>query len=64
MRASDITPDELRAALDRAEYKRRELADIRPANVSQSAKLLTILPHAAEPYRRQIGLGLDGAHRK
>jgi hypothetical protein len=26
------------------------------------AKLLTILPNAAELYRRQIALGLDGAH--
>ena len=58
----DITPDELRAALDRAEYKRRELAYAKPADISESAKLLTILPNAAELYRRQIALGLDGAH--
>jgi site-specific DNA recombinase len=58
----DITPDELQAALDRAEYKRRELAEPRPTHVSESAKLLTILPNAAELYRRQITLGLDGAH--
>jgi len=58
----DITPDELRAALDLAENKRRELADTKPANVSESAKLLTILPNAAELYRPQISLGLDGAH--
>jgi hypothetical protein len=58
----DITPDELRAALDLAEYKRRELADTRPANISEGAKLLSILPNAAELYRRQIALGLDGAH--
>ena len=50
------------AALDRAEYKRRELADARPANINESAKLLTILPNAAELYRRQITLGLDRAH--
>jgi hypothetical protein len=58
----DITPDELQAALDRAEYKRRELAEPRPTHVSESAKLLTILPNAAELYRRQITLGLDRAH--
>jgi molybdenum cofactor biosynthesis enzyme len=58
----DITPDELRAALDRAEYKRRELAHAKPAGISEGAKLLTILPNAAELYRRQIALGLDGAH--
>jgi hypothetical protein len=46
----------------RDEYKRRELADARPPNISESAKLLTILPNAAELYRRQIALGLDGAH--
>src|ERR1700730_5704940 len=34
----------------------------RPTHVSESAKLLTILPNAAELYRRQITLGLDRAH--
>jgi hypothetical protein len=58
----DITSDELRAALDLAEYKRRELAYAKPADVSEGAKLLTLLPNAAELYRRQIALGLDGAH--
>jgi hypothetical protein len=29
---------------------------------SESAKLLTTLPNAAELYRGQIALGLDGAH--
>lgn len=58
----DITPDELRAALDLAERKRRELAHAKPADVSEGAKLLTILPNAAELYRRQIALGLDGSH--
>jgi hypothetical protein len=58
----DITPDELRAALDLAEYKRRELAHAKRADISEGAKLLTMLPNAAELYRRQIALGLDGAH--
>ena len=58
----DITPDELRAALDLAEYKRRELAQAKPTDISEGAKLLTLLPNAAELYRRQIALGLDGAH--
>ncbi len=57
-----ITPDELRAALDLAEYKRRELAHAKPADISEGAKLLTILPNPAELYRCQIALGLDGAH--
>jgi hypothetical protein len=58
----DMTADELRAALDRAEYKRRELANTKSANMSEGSKLLTILPNAAELYRRQIALDLDGAH--
>jgi hypothetical protein len=58
----DITLDELQAALERAEYKRRELAEPRTENLGGSAKLLSILPNAAELYRRQISLGLDGAH--
>lgn len=58
----DITPDELRAVLDRAEYKRRELAHAKPTDSSEGAKLLTILPNAAELYRRQVALGPDGAH--
>jgi len=37
----DITSNELRAALDRAEYKRRELAYAKPADISEGAKLLT-----------------------
>jgi hypothetical protein len=58
----DITPDELRAALDLAEYKRHELAYAKPADISGGAKLLNMLPSAAELYRRQIALGLDGVH--
>jgi hypothetical protein len=61
-RMQDAMARQTRAALDLAEYKRRELADNKPANVSAGAKLLTILPNAAELYRRQIALGLDGAH--
>jgi site-specific DNA recombinase len=57
----DMTPDELQAAIDRAERKRRELAKA-PAESRETAKLLTILPNAAELCRRQIALGLDGAH--
>jgi hypothetical protein len=45
----DITPDELRAALDLAEYKRRELACAKPADISEGAKLLTMLPNAQPP---------------
>ena len=52
----------MRADLDRAEYKCRELAHANPADINEGGRLLTIIPNAAEPYRRQIALGLDGAH--
>ena len=53
-----MAADELQAAIDRAEAKRRELQNQQPA-AKQSAKILTMLPRAAEGYRRQIALGLD-----
>lgn len=36
----DITPDELRVALDRPEYKRRDLAHAKPADIGKGTKLL------------------------
>jgi len=57
----DMTPDEIEAAIDRAERKRRELIELQPIEATAGAKLLTILPNAAELYRRQISLGLDRA---
>jgi hypothetical protein len=42
-----ITPDELQASLNRAEYKRRKLAEARPANVGESAMLLASLESCA-----------------
>jgi hypothetical protein len=59
----DMTADEIQAAIDRAEAKRRELQDQQP-EVKQSAKLLSILPRAAELYRRQVAEGLDGNPRE
>ncbi|HEY2808936.1 MAG TPA: hypothetical protein VGI91_09085 [Steroidobacteraceae bacterium] len=47
------------AAIDRAEAKRRELEEQQPAS-KQSAKVLAMLPSAAEMYRRQIAEGLSG----
>lgn len=55
----DVTADELQAAIDRAEAKRRELIDVRPAE-RESARVLTMLPKAAEFYRDQIDRGLGG----
>ena len=55
----DMTADELQAAVDRAEEKRRELEELQ-GGVGLPAKALAILPHAAELYRSQVALGLDG----
>jgi hypothetical protein len=58
----DMTPDEIQAAIDRAEAKRQELETQQP-EARQSAKVLTVLPAAAKLYRRQIAEGLDGNER-
>ncbi len=58
----DLTPDELQAAIERAESKRRELTGPRNAE-RESAHILTVLPKAAEYYGQQISLGLDGDTR-
>ena len=59
----DLTGDELQAAIDKAEQKRRELEAQQPA-AKASAKMLSILPRAAEMYRRQVAQGLDGDPRE
>lgn len=53
----DMEQDEIQAAIDRAEGKRREIGAT--LTVNESAKVLTIVPQAAEAYRRQIAAGLD-----
>lgn len=58
----DLEPDELQAAIDQAEDKRKELLAAQP-EAKASAKLLTMLPRAAELYRQQIAQGLDGDPR-
>jgi hypothetical protein len=55
--APDMTADEIQAAIDRAEGKRRELQEQQPA-AKQSARILTMLPRAADAYCRQISRGL------
>ncbi len=55
----DLTADELQVAIDRAEAKRRELIDARPAE-RENARVLAMLPRAAELYREQIDQGLGG----
>lgn len=55
----DMTDDELAAAIDRAAEKRRQLLQS-TAGASHEGKLVAALPNAAELYRRQIAVGLDG----
>jgi hypothetical protein len=54
-----MTADEVQAAIDRAEEKRRALENNLP-EAGQSSKVVATLPKAAELYRQQIALGLDG----
>jgi len=55
----DLMADELQAGIARADNKRRELLDLRPAE-RENARVLTFIPRAAELYREQIDLGLGG----
>ena len=47
----DMAPDEIQAAIDRAEVKRRKLLDQQP-EAKESPRVLSVLPRAAEMYRR------------
>jgi uncharacterized coiled-coil protein SlyX len=58
----DMIADKIQAAIDRATEKRRELQD-QHQTVMPSARMFTMLPRAAEAYRRQITLGLGGDPR-
>lgn len=58
----DMAADEIEAAIARAEEKRRELEAQQPT-AQASAKVLSILPRAAEVYRRQVEMGLEGDAR-
>jgi hypothetical protein len=53
----------LQAAIERAEGKRRDLEAEQP-EAKRSAKVLSMLPRAAELYRRQVAQGLDGNPRE
>ena len=55
----DMTADELQAAIEKAEEKRRELQE-QQAGAALSGRAPSILPRAAELYRRQVALGLEG----
>ena len=54
----DMPEDELQAAIDRAEEKRRELQE--QPNAIPPAKAIAFLSRAAELYRGQVAQGLDG----
>ena len=54
-----MTADELQAAIDRAEMKRRDLQS-QAAHGRLLSKLFVTLPRGAELYRRQVVLGLSG----
>jgi hypothetical protein len=54
----DMEADEISAAIERVESKRRELAAAQSAN--SPARILTLLPKAAEANRRQVVAGLEG----
>jgi hypothetical protein len=56
----DMPADELQAAIDRAEAKRGKLHEQQLAANVPMSKALAIMPRAAELYRRQVALGLDG----
>lgn len=58
----DMAADEIEAAIARAEAKRAEL-EAQPPEARQSAKVLALLPRAAEEIRHQVALGLDGNPR-
>jgi site-specific DNA recombinase len=55
----DMTADELQAAIDRAEQKRRELLELDEAT-AQPVKVASVLPRAPALYRKLIAEGLDG----
>lgn len=58
----DMTPDEIQAAVDRAEAKAQELQSL-DARTAPALKVFAMVPRAAEAYRRQIALGLEGEPR-
>lgn len=58
----DLTADELQGAIDLALKKRSQLEEALP-EARRSAAVLGRLPKAAELYRQQIELGLDGDPR-
>jgi site-specific DNA recombinase len=59
----DMTADELQAVIDRVLEQRRSIETDQPST-KEGAKLAAFLPNAADLYRKQINLGLDGDPRQ
>jgi site-specific DNA recombinase len=59
----DMDGDELQAAIDKAEGKRRELEAHQP-EAKSSARIFAAIPRAAALYRAQVCAGLDGNPRE
>jgi site-specific DNA recombinase len=55
----DMTADELQAAIERAEGKRRELEGQR-SDAAGAPAMLSILPKAAAMFREKVARGLEG----
>jgi hypothetical protein len=58
----DMTSEEIQTVIDRVLEERRRLESARPV-AKEGAKLAALLPNAADLYRKQISLGLDGDPR-
>lgn len=54
----DMTPDEIQVAIEKAEGKRAQLAAV--TDIGSQAKVIALMPRAAELYCQQVRAGLDG----
>jgi site-specific DNA recombinase len=55
----DLSPDDIAAAIERAEAQRRDVEATQPLEKA-SAKVVAMLPKAATMFRAQVNAGLDG----
>jgi hypothetical protein len=58
----DMTAAQMQSVIDQLLDEVRKLGDEQPA-IKEAAKVAKMLPHAANDYRKQINLGLDGDPR-
>lgn len=59
----DLAADELQSAIDRVDEKRRALVEAQPTTNAATARVLAMLPKAAETARREIAEALKGDSR-